>query len=185
MGGQCACKQYVWGRRCDRCLPGYDNIRESNADGCSMATATATATSTSATSPMSSTTSTSATPTTSTVEPASTYKSVKITSSLFSIIIAFGAGVVVVTVVVVGVICVRRHRRGTSQPRKDSHRLRDALPSNAPRNNTFSFSMQTKQIMYYIRSTGEWRIYILEHCKSENYYVYTVTICLMFICIFY
>ena len=35
IGGQCACKRYVTGRRCDRCLSGYDNIRESDPDGCS------------------------------------------------------------------------------------------------------------------------------------------------------
>ena len=35
VGGQCTCKQYVTGRRCDRCLSGYHNIRQSDQDGCS------------------------------------------------------------------------------------------------------------------------------------------------------
>ena len=35
VGGQCTCKQYVTGRRCDRCLSGYHNIRQSDPDGCS------------------------------------------------------------------------------------------------------------------------------------------------------
>ncbi|KAK2192324.1 hypothetical protein NP493_33g00019 [Ridgeia piscesae] len=53
VGGQCTCKRYVTGRRCDRCLPGYRNIRQSDPDGCYKATEILTQT-TAAITPMSS-----------------------------------------------------------------------------------------------------------------------------------
>ncbi|XP_044133567.1 usherin-like [Bufo gargarizans] len=34
LGGQCACKLNVWGRRCDQCKDGFYNLQESNPDGC-------------------------------------------------------------------------------------------------------------------------------------------------------
>lgn len=34
VGGNCTCKAYVTGRRCDRCLAGYFNLQSSNPAGC-------------------------------------------------------------------------------------------------------------------------------------------------------
>ena len=32
--GQCRCKPYVTGRRCDQCLDGYYNLQSNNVFGC-------------------------------------------------------------------------------------------------------------------------------------------------------
>ncbi|XP_077990481.1 usherin-like [Glandiceps talaboti] len=34
VGGQCSCKQYVTGRQCDSCMPGFYNLLASNPNGC-------------------------------------------------------------------------------------------------------------------------------------------------------
>lgn len=34
LSGQCVCKENVEGRRCDRCKPGFFNMRREDPDGC-------------------------------------------------------------------------------------------------------------------------------------------------------
>ncbi|KAI0241271.1 hypothetical protein LSAT2_030624 [Lamellibrachia satsuma] len=102
IGGQCACKRYVTGHRCDRCLSGYDNIREGDPDGCSKVTETST----------SSTPLTSLTTLTSLVTPTSSKNSITLTLSLSTIIACSAVVVTVIVVIIVSVVCVRRRRRG-------------------------------------------------------------------------
>lgn len=123
IGGQCACKRYVTGHRCDRCVVGYDNIRESDPDGCSKGTETSTSSTplTSLTTLTSLVTSTSLGTPTSLVTPTSSKKSITLTLSLPTIIACSAVVVTVVVVIIVSVVCVRRRRRGPPQSRKYIH----------------------------------------------------------------
>ncbi|KAI0216828.1 hypothetical protein LSAT2_031205 [Lamellibrachia satsuma] len=96
---------------------GYDNIRESDPDGCSKATETSTSSTplTSLTTLTSLVTSTSLGTPTSLVTPTSSKKSITLTLSLPTIIACSAVVVTVVVVIIVSVVCVRRRRRGPPQ----------------------------------------------------------------------